>query len=197
MLFPVFLTEAPTGEGNTFLPLYFLWLLFAKADSQVVALGKRGSFCPGTRPPEEQVPCRHLLYLIWGTCGYFHNRRLCVWKFLLILPSFQLIQPVHFYTEFHLFDYWLLFLSMVSVLVIGAGSGLVWRARPQTFSRHSIAQVPLQTQAGESHHCLSPWCAHTGLCTSVIPFHQGFTKNANPRSHNSTQPFPLMLGNEH
>lgn len=156
-----------------------------------------GAFCPGTRPPEEQVPCRHLLYLIWGTCGYFHNRRLCVWKFLLILPSFQLIQPVHFYTEFHLFDYWLLFLSMVSVSVIGAGSGLVWRARPQTFSRHSIAQVPLQTQAGESHHCLSPWCAHTGLFTSVIPFHQGFTKNANPRSHNSTQPFPLMLGNEH
>lgn len=45
-LFPVFLTEAPAGEGNTFLPLCFLWLLFAKADSQVNALGKRRSFLP-------------------------------------------------------------------------------------------------------------------------------------------------------
>lgn len=45
-LFPVFLMEAPTREGYTFLPLYFLWLLFAKADSQAVALGKRRSFLP-------------------------------------------------------------------------------------------------------------------------------------------------------
>lgn len=42
-LLPVFLAEVPTGEGNTFLPLNFLLLLFAKADSQVNALGERRS----------------------------------------------------------------------------------------------------------------------------------------------------------
>lgn len=60
-LFPVFLTEAPTGEGNTFLPLYFLWLLFAKADSQVIALGKRGELS-AQGPDHQRSRCRA------GTC---------------------------------------------------------------------------------------------------------------------------------
>lgn len=139
----------------------------------------------GTRPPEEQVPCRHVLYLIWGTCGSFQNRCLCVWKFLLILPSLQLIQSVHFCTVFHSFDYWLLFLSMVSVSAIGAGSGMVWRDRPQTFSHHSVTQAPLQTQAGESYHtiCL-PDVPAQGSAHQSFPSTKG-PKHVNPGSHNS------------
>lgn len=48
-LLPVFLAEAPTREGNTFLPLDFLLLLFAKADSQVNALGERRSCLPSNQ----------------------------------------------------------------------------------------------------------------------------------------------------
>lgn len=90
-LLPVFLAEVPTREGNTFLPLCFLLLLFAKADSQVNALGERRSCLPSNQTTGGASHKRKgrdalLLNLARGTCGYFQNRHSCVWKCLLILP---------------------------------------------------------------------------------------------------------------
>lgn len=169
---PVFLAEAPTGEGNTFLPLSFLLLLFAKADSQVNALGERRSSLPSKQTTrraddtEEGKGCflsvpnlRHLWFLLKQTFVYLE---------ISANSSTSLIYSINSFLD----HTWRLMtaLSLSDICVCHQVWVRVWSA--EAWTRPSLLPKYLcNTHRGVS--VLFPWCAYTELCTLGMSLHTG------------------------